>query len=975
MRGTKRSAYIYKLVFMLTLIVVFALSAGVFQNTKVKAEKPVIKVGYVPGENFVKENDGQYTGYCVDYLEEIAMYTGWTYEYVSGTWEECLQRVESGEIDIVCMVQRTEDREKKLLFSNESMGDEYGLIYARNDSQIYYKDYRSMDGCTLALMAGTVFDGRVDELERMYGIKFKRVYFGTATDTMNALKNGQTDLAIVGSIFGENGAKIVGRDDAMPYYCVTTKNNIVLMKQFNDALRQVKLNDASIESRLYQKYYSEDKISSKPLFTKAEVEFIKSSGEVVVKLVTGNQPLCYNEGERISGIFIDYLNLLAEKTGLKIRVEEVKATELGTLMQGFSSESHLLLRSKRAVDYNGLENGLVRSDVFIETELSYVMLKENVDKETDKQYVLAATKEKEYYLPSLIQRSDMDYEVKYYDTIEQCMEAVIDNEADIVIGDSYLIDFIMKKPEYADKLTEVMGEEVINGMCLIGSSSQSTLLEIFDKAMAHIPENKVKSIVDKELGKNTYKWQFGDFVYAYWNWIIFLIVVLLVAFGVYAIQMRRMAKMHVRRKEYELLQQKVQQDEVTGIYNKKYFYEKASEMIAQSKEEMCIVTMDIINFKMVNDMFGLGNGDRLLMYMAQDLIETLEGKDILLARFNADHFYMCMSVADFKEIPFVRKYKRTPVENIDIRVAYGVYMVGDNKELPVNIMCDMAAIAVHEKAGKSDEYIFYYTEDDRQRMLRQQEIERDMERALERREFRVYIQPKYDIHKNRIVGGEALARWEHPEKGIISPGEFIPVFEKNGFIRFLDYFIWEETCKVISTLRKHGYDKYPISINVSRAHFYRNEFQHVLEELIEIYNISIEDLEIEITESIYVEDSDLINTRIQELRDMGFKIAMDDFGSGYSSLNMLKEIPIDIIKMDLKFLDSEDNIDKSHKILDSLVGLAKRLDLKVVIEGVETKEQVKFLQGIGEMSAQGYYYAKSLERKKYEELIILDNVT
>ncbi|MEE1517603.1 MAG: EAL domain-containing protein, partial [Lachnospiraceae bacterium] len=223
--------------------------------------------------------------------------------------------------------------------------------------------------------------------------------------------------------------------------------------------------------------------------------------------------------------------------------------------------------------------------------------------------------------------------------------------------------------------------------------------------------------------------------------------------------------------------------------------------------------------------------------------------------------------------------------------------------------------------------------------------------------------------------GEALARWKHPQKGMISPGDFIPIFEKNGFIRFLDYYIWEETCKIIAAMKRQGYDSYPISINVSRAHFYRNEFQHVLKELVEKYKLKTEDLELEITESIYVEDSDLINTRIQELRDMGFKVAMDDFGSGYSSLNMLKEIPIDIIKLDLKFLDSEENVEKSHKILDALVDLARQLELNVVIEGVETEEQVKFLQGIGEMSAQGYYFSRPLERRKYEELLILDNIT
>ncbi len=975
MSETKLRAYICRLACFLTLILVFVIGADAFRDTGVKADSQVIKIGYVPSDNFVKEKDGHYTGYCVDYLEEIARYTGWTYEYVSGSWEECLERVETGEIDFVCMVQHTKDRAKKFIFSEQPLGDEYGLVYAKDDADIYYKDYINMNGLKLGMMSSTVFDDRIDELESIYSIKFERVYFNTATETMQALKNGDTDLAMIGSIFGESTAKIVGRDDGKPYYCVTGKKNKELMEQFNQALHQLKLNDASIESRLYQKYYSEEKISSRPLFTREEVEYVKSSDEIVVKLMTDTQPLCYKDGENVEGIFVDYLNLLATKTGLKIHVEEVTASEMNTLTEELASGKCLTLRAKKVVDYKGLEAGLTRTDAIIDTELAYVMRKEDYGKIADREITFALTKEMEYYLPTLIKRQNENHQVKYYDTVEECMDAVIDNEADIAVHDSYLISFLMKKPEYEDKLTEVTGETVTNGMCLIGSSEQAMLFNVLNKGIAYISDEEIKAMVDLELRNNTYQWHFGDFIYKYWNILVIAAVILVVVFGTYAIQIRRMAKMQIEKKEYETLQERVQQDELTGIYNKQYFYEKAKEMIAESDKEMCIVMMDIVNFKMVNDMFGLENGDKLLRYMAQDLIETCEGKDILLARFNADHFYMCMSVEDFDDIYFPGKYKRTPVENIDVRVCYGVFMVGKHKDLAVNLMCDRASTAVHEAKEKGDEYMFYYTDKDHDKKMKQQEIERDMEGALERGEFCVFVQPKYDIFNKRVIGGEALARWKHPEKGMISPADFIPVFEKNGFIRFLDYYIWEETCKLIAAMKRQGYDSYPISINVSRAHFYRNEFQHVLKELIEKYKLVPHDIELEITESIYVEDSDLINSRIQELRNMGFKVAMDDFGSGYSSLNMLKEIPIDIIKMDLKFLDSEDNVDKSHKILDSLVDLAKRLDLNVVVEGVETEEQVEFLQGIGDMTAQGYYFSRPLEKRKYEELLILDNIT
>lgn len=973
MKRTRVCTAVFKWLCFICLALI--LVVGMTEPRSVEADGEVIKVGYVQGESFITENNGEYSGYCVDYLEAIAEYTGWTYEYVKGSWDECLDRVESGEIDIVCMVQYTDSRADRFLYSSIAMGTEYGLIYARDDMDLYYRDYKNLDGLSIAMMPNTVYDVRLDDLEETQGIKLQRVYYDDVEQVMAALANEETDVAILGSIFGYSGAKVVGRDDGMLFYCVTGKNNTALMDEFNEALRQTNLNDPGIESRLYQRYYSEDKISSSPLFTREEVEYIKSADEIVVKLMASSRPLCYNENGELKGIFVEYMKLMSEKTGLKIRVEETTSTAINELTESQLTEDYLTLRSERVVDYFGLSEGLISSSPILETQLSYVKRADELHITGRDDYTFAISTEMDYYLPELLKKISSDCTIKYYNTAEECLNAVVDGQADIAVEDSYIISYLMEKPEYADKLAESPGVQITNGMCLISSQNDMTLLSIFNKVIAHISTQELEGIVAVELNNNAYDWTFGDFIYKYWRWLAFIGVILVIGVIIYTVLLRRMTRIQVERKDYVRLQNKVRQDELTGLYNKKYFYERAAQMIADSKDEMCIVLMDITNFKVVNDLFGLENGDKLLRYMAKDLKKATAGRYVAISRFNADHFYMCMKVKDFDELQLPRKFKNTPVEDMDVRVMYGVFVVGDQKDVPVNIMCDRASMALHGADTKSDEYIFYYTEDERKRMVKQQEIEGDMERALERREFCVYVQPKYDIYKRKIVGGEALARWIHPEKGMISPGDFIPVFEKNGFIRYLDYYIWEETCRLIAEIKEKGLGSYPVSINVSRAHFYNHELKHKLKELLEKYELEPADLELEITESIYVEDSELINRRIQELRDMGFKIAMDDFGSGYSSLNMLKEIPLDIIKMDLKFLDSSENVEKSHKILDSLVDLAKRLDLYVVVEGVETEEQVEFLQGIGEMSAQGYYFSRPIDTDKYEELLVLDKIS
>ena len=309
------------------------------------------------------------------------------------------------------------------------------------------------------------------------------------------------------------------------------------------------------------------------------------------------------------------------------------------------------------------------------------------------------------------------------------------------------------------------------------------------------------------------------------------------------------------------------------------------------------------------------------------------------------------------------------MEELRIKVVYGVYFVKIKSNLPVNIMCDRARTAVRKKDEHNKTYIHYYSDEEHNKVLEEQEIEREMEKALKERQFCIYVQPKFDIDTENVVGGETLVRWIHPTKGMIAPYKFIPLFERNGFIIHLDYFIWEETCRLLADLKKKGYPSKAISINVSRSHFYGDELKEKLEELITKYQLEPWELELEITETICAVDPETIYAKVKELRKVGFRVAMDDFGSGYSSLNMLKEMPLDIIKMDLKFLDGGDAVERSRYILSSLIYLAQNMQLHVVVEGVETREQIDFLKEIGNHYVQGYYFSKPVETMVYEGML------
>ena len=414
-----------------------------------------------------------------------------------------------------------------------------------------------------------------------------------------------------------------------------------------------------------------------------------------------------------------------------------------------------------------------------------------------------------------------------------------------------------------------------------------------------------------------------------------------------------------------ILRTKVEQDEITRLYNRPSFYKLAKERIRKSGEDMYIITMDIANFKIVNEHYGMKAGDRVLKDIGAQLQNLDESGSIIVARFVNDHYYMCLPKSVFDRLELPRSFK-TFLADFDVRVVYGIFLITD-EELPINVMCDRALEAAHDKSYSYMDYMHFYNESVHQQTLLEQEIEAEMEEALAERQFYIVVQPKYDPATEKIIGGETLVRWQHPEKGTISPGVFINIFERDGFIAPLDYFVWEETCRLQAQMKQAGIKTVPISINVSRIHFYNSELRNFLLDLIRKYSLEPSDIELEITESICGDGEGNIFDNIRELQSDGFRIAMDDFGSGYSSLNMLKEMPLDIIKMDLRFLDGEGH--KSQVILKALIEMAQTMGLKVVVEGVELLSQVEFLRQFENCYLQGYYYSRPVNTDIFETML------
>ena len=410
-------------------------------------------------------------------------------------------------------------------------------------------------------------------------------------------------------------------------------------------------------------------------------------------------------------------------------------------------------------------------------------------------------------------------------------------------------------------------------------------------------------------------------------------------------------------------------DAATGLLGKEAFFDEAAAYLRHSgARDVSIVCFDVDHFNLFNDLHGLDCGDELLRYLGRALALRFSPDGAQpLARLAADTFALCATGIRPERVERILVDISSECPNgIDAIVRAGVYRIEDPAS-PVSIMCDRAVIALRTVKGSYFDRVALYDPGMREALVLEREVVAGIESALREDRIELFLQPKCNIRTGKIVGAEALARWRHPERGIVAPGEFIPLIERNGLVRSLDLRVWEKTAAWIRGLIDEGVQPVPVSVNVSRADIYLVDVAAELHALVERYGIEPSLIEVEITESAYSERPDRIVAAFDELAERGFTVLMDDFGSGYSSLNMLKDINVDVLKIDMRFLDRDDR--RSKDIMESVIRMARWLDLPVIAEGVETREQVNFLLDVGCSYAQGYYYARPMEAAAFEALL------
>lgn len=439
------------------------------------------------------------------------------------------------------------------------------------------------------------------------------------------------------------------------------------------------------------------------------------------------------------------------------------------------------------------------------------------------------------------------------------------------------------------------------------------------------------------------------------------------------------AKIAEQNRVYELRFQQqanllnmLENDELTGLHSKQGFYRLVREALDSNPDEgYVILRCDLDRFKVFNDVFGTRAGDKLLRDIGAECMKYKKDPESILARFDADHFvffFRASSEILNDAICHIEYWLSVYPINFNLTASMGIYDI-DDPSVDVSLMCDRALLALRTVKDNYGVKVARYDDHLRQSLLAEHLLVGDMVAAITNEQFEVYYQPQVDYTTGSLIGSEALVRWNHPERGLLMPGDFIPLFESNGSISALSEYVWERCCRQLRAWIDRDGFALPVSVNISRLDLYNTNLCSIIKALVDKYSLPVSLLKLEITESAYMDDAQLLLAAVQSLRGAGFTVEIDDFGSGYSSLNTLKDIVVDVIKLDMRFLSDCADSSRSGNIISSIIRMARWLGLPVLAEGVETKEQADYLVSIGCLLMQGYYFGRPMPLSDYEKLL------
>ena len=950
----------------LSLLLAVLLPASAFAAA---AGKKVVRVGWFETAYNMTDENGRRSGYGYEYQQKVAAYTGWEYQYVTASWHQLFEMLQRGELDLLGDVSYKEEREESMLFSSLPMGEEeyYAYIASRN-TEITIENYSTFNGKKIGVDKDSFQAQLFERWARQYSIEAEIVELTSVQrDTIQKLLHGDIDVFISASTVAASGEVTpLCKIGSSPIYFAVNKQRPDLKRELDAAMNRIQDENRYYSQQLFEKYLKRGRTSH--FLTYGERKWLQRNGMIRVGYRADYNPYCAEDKEKkqLTGGLKDYLDIASNSVkNAKLYFEPVAYPSIDDALTALRREEVDCVFPVNMTDYDGERIDVILTDPPMHSVMLAVVREEDQKRVSLQNIVNVAVARGNHYHENFLKQNFPKWGITYLDSADACLKAVAEGRADCYLVSMYRFNRIADRCKELKLTSQSTGKEFELSFALRRNEDQ--LYSILNKTVGLVYQDAVYSALASYLYEDK-RVTLADFIK---DNLATVAAIIAIAIAIFLALLLRSAKAEKKAWEKQRLIDLAERDTLTGLYNKDFFLEYVNRIRQEDRNlQMDAVAMDIEQFLLVNDLNGSEFGDHVLREFGSEIQAFLKEDNGIACRIEGDRFNLfCSRQTDYQSLLDRFQDKLDGLaRNVSIRLRMGV-MPGQNDLSPSQLF-NRAWTACNMVRGKTT-HLMVYNDEIHSRENHNQRLLNDLRHALDEHEFKVWYQPKYDIQSQppRLVSAEALVRWQHPELGMILPADFIPLFERNGLISILDKYVWAEAARQIRIWKEKFGVTLPVSVNLSRVDVFDPKLEEILDELVKENGLEREALKLEVTESAYTENTDQLLAVMERLRSKGFRIEMDDFGSGYSSLGTLSSMPVDVLKIDRSFIMNIDHEEKDLRLVELILDIARNLKLPVIAEGVETESQLTLLRNAGCDFVQGYYFSRPLPPEEFEIFI------
>ena len=949
---------------LLVCMLIFLMAAGIFSGVVHAAESRTVKVAFFPMDGYnVTEEDGTLSGMDVDYLDTLCNYTNWEIEYVKcDSWDEALSLLSAHKVDLVGSAQYSIERAEIYQYANLSSGYTFGVIATSPDSSLAYEDFEAMKGITFGIVKTYVRKREFLQYLKDNGVDNPRVreYDSTAS-LRNALAQGEVDAIVHTFTETHEGHRLIGRFAPMPFYYISYQGNDDVMRELNQAIADMRINQPELETDLMNKFY-QSKLDKTVVFTTEEKKYLAEGHTLVVGYLDGYYPFSYEESGEYRGLTRELLEDNAASVGLHFSYQRMETLrEAESALQNGSIDIIAY-----CTDATEMLSSYQLSSVKEYAHIPLVIVMKDSGS-LGNLFSLATVPYLHIEASHAVDTSSVS--IVTYDTQQECLEAVRTGTVDAVLCDGYLAEYLLSTELRYNKLevkSVLSGDHAVS--MVIRKDETPALNGILSKTISVVD---AKTVSDYMMANNVYSLMTVDrFVRNNSVTIISFLCLLIVAVILVA------WKIITNNKKIQKLMYK---DTDMDIWNLNYliYWGKMKLLPERKEQQYAVAYLNVSQFRHYNIIYGWNAGQKLLESVADVLSHKVDERKEICARNQGDRFALLLAFESQEELlerakQLIQAIEKRIYDNTENRMAIhmGVYFVPPESS-DLRVAASYANQAIDSLRDSHISEVKVYDTSLEKAIKDRHEQEKLLDSVDVNSDFATYYQSKVDIRTEKIIGAEALIRFLDPSDSgkVKSPAFFVPYFEQTGRVTELDFFVLESVCKMLRRRLDDGKEVVTISCNFSRKHFMKPGFPERFEAVLEKYQISKEYIEVEVTETVVVEELQLstVKQTMDILKEKGVRISIDDFGSGYSSLGVFEQIPASVIKLDRSFLLNQEDRSRQVMIMRGIVNLGKELNAQIVCEGVETDNDVELMHEIGAYVAQGYRYSKPIPEDEFEK--------